>query len=296
MSAVSARTGVAHRPIVPKRDLPFWPRHGLKLWLLALGAVTGFLFVRTYAGTYYVGLETIPAVKHWFDSTFPVPWVRHLILRDEAEKSEALISVQVVVYYFASKWPRKAPGWWDRAEGWLGVANERLPRQGAHALVLAPLWALVYVLPGEGVGALVLRLTHQNAAEPKPWQVAVIGLLGSFFMGRRLAKGFAYRLQEVMIRNRLEQGKDGPAWWMHWPIQRRFEWEVEQGGITPRPTAHPGWRRARQAVLATVILLGGAALTYIGWWVMKFQQPFPYGNPLQGVSRFQVADLWQNIL
>lgn len=275
------------------RDLPLWKRAPLKIWLLILGAVGGLIAVRIYAGAYFDLTQAIPAIKRSFDTAFPVDWIRHLILRDESEKGEALVAVQVVTYYFARKGLPKPARKWDRIEGRLGIVNERLDHQSPWLLLLAPFWALIYLIPGEAVGAGVLWATGANAAEPKPWQVTLVGLLASFFMGRRIARGFAYHLQKLVITQRLQHGHTTPAWWMHWPIQRRFEWMVRRGAtVSLKPVRHPVLRKqAWWLALLAVTFMG-----YQGWYVMKYQQTFPFGHPFSGVFHFRISDLWQGVL
>src|SRR4029077_10103444 len=87
------------------------------------------------------------------------------------------------------------------------------------------LWLPIYFLPGELAFAGLLKLGGANQAHPPNWQISAIGLAGSFFFGRRIAKGIAYHLQRIFIKERLENRKYSPAWWMVWPVRSRFRWE-----------------------------------------------------------------------
>ncbi len=287
------------RPIILKQDVPKWEQFVLLVWLLLLGALAGFIFVRTYAGGYFVGLQN-SVVKPVYDALVKPDWVRHLFVRDEGEKGEAFITIAVIKYYFAKKrWPPKMPNKWDRFERRLGVANERLDDQGFHVLLLAPFWALIYMSPGFAIWGAFLRVTGQHALQPTWWQILIGGLIGSQFMGNRVAKGFAYHLQRFIIRERLSHGQKKPAWWMIWTLQRRFEWEVTNSDSRTRAAANllelsqTPLRKALRGAAMTLVIVVVLVLTYIGWYVMKYHE-FDYAAPFQHVN-FHISDLWNHV-
>jgi len=260
------------------RDLGWFHRKLVTASLLLVAAAGAYGAVRTYAGVYHALTGLAPWQNNAYHKLFPVDWFRHLIIRDANEKLLAGATIQVIVYNFASHWPRKAATRWDRIEGHLGIANQRLDNQGFIVLLLAPLWLLVYGLPGELAVAGILRLSGQTVVTPPTWQVSLVGFTGSLILGRRIAKGFAYHIQRVMIRERLEnramrndlraaRGKDPKkytaAWWMLWPVRQRLHWIVSQGQFTRnKPWKH---RHIQIAVHGFIYLAMMAGVVYLTW-------------------------------
>jgi hypothetical protein len=268
------------RPRLIKDEGPF-RRLFRRVTLLVVAAAGAWLAVRFYAGLYHV-LTGLNAAQHdAYHAVFPVEWFRHLIVRDANEKVYAGATLQILVYYFASKWPRKAPNRWDQIEKHLGIVNQRLDDQGLIPLLLAPFWLLVYALPGELAVAGILFATHSNTNEPATWQISIAGFTGSFIFGRRIAKGFAYHVQRLMIRERLEKlayrnerrvardkkprSMNRPSWWMLWPLRWRLEWIVQQGTgwmHRDRPWDH---RRLQLALHGVTYLAIVAGVVYLTW-------------------------------
>jgi hypothetical protein len=260
------------------RDLGWFKRKLVGLSLLLIAAAGAYGAVRTYAGMYHA----LTGLSAWQNATyhkiFPVDWFRHLIIRDANEKVFAGATLQVLVYNFASHWPRKAPNKWDRFEGHLGIANARIDGQGLIVLLLAPLWLLIYALPGELAVAGILWASGQNETTPPTWQVSLVGFTGSVLLGRRIAKGFAYHIQRIMIRERLENRamrnglresrgkrprKYTAAWWMLWPVRQRLHWVVSRKEYTVnRPWKH---RRLQIAVHGIMYLAIVAGVVYLTW-------------------------------
>jgi len=260
------------------RDLGWFKRKLVTATLLLVAAAGAYGAVRTYAGLYHALTGLTPWQNTAYHRLFPVAWFRHLIIRDSNEKVYAGATLQVLVYNFASHWPRKAPGRWDLIEGRLGIANQRLDGQGVIVLLLAPLWLLIYALPGELAVAGVLWAAGQNETTPPTWQVSLVGFTGSLIFGRRIAKGFAYHIQRVQIREHLEnramrngiresQGKKAKpyraAWWMLWPVRQRLHWVVSRHEFHKNePWKH---RRLQIAVHGFIYLAIVAGVVYLTW-------------------------------
>lgn len=260
------------------RDLHWSHRHLAKLVLLAVAAAGAYEAVRSYAGIYHALTGLTPWQNTTYHKLFPVDWFRHLIIRDANEKVLAGATLQGLVYYFAQHWPRKDPTRWDRIEARLGIANSRIDNQGLIVLLLAVFWLMIYALPGELIVAGVLHVTGHTATNPPTWQVSLVGFTGSVFLGRRIAKGFAYHIQRIMIRERLEnramrnglreqRGKAPKpykaAWWMLWPVRWRLQWTVRQGDFE----VNKAWkhRRLQVAVHGLVYLGIVAGVVYLTW-------------------------------
>jgi len=260
------------------RDLGWFERILVRLSLTIVALAGAYGAVRTYAGLYHALTGLTAWQNTAYHNLFPVTWFRHLIIRDANEKVFAGATLQILVYYFATCWPRKAPNKWDRFEGHLGIANQRLDNQGLIVLLLAPLWLLIYALPGELAVAGIIRLTGHNVTTPPTWQVSLVGFTGSVLLGRRIAKGFAYHIQRIIIRERLEnramrnglrqsQGKRArkytAAWWMLWPVRQRLHWVVSRGDFKAnRPWKH---RRLQIAVHGVIYLAIVAGVIYLTW-------------------------------
>ena len=246
--------------------------------LLLFASAGAWLALRTYAGGYHAltGLNTDQ--HNWYHDVFRIDWIRRLIIRDSQEKVFASATLQTLVYYFASRWPRRAPKLLDRIEGRLGIASQYIDDQGLIVLFLAPFWLMVYALPGEALVALGLWATGHNAEHPLNWQVSAAGIVGSVVVGRRVAKGFAYHLQRIMIRERLNrintrnwtrmlQGKPprklSPAWWMLWPLRWRCQWVVTMHQYGSDKV----WRnrRLQVAVHSLVYLAIAGVVVYLTW-------------------------------
>lgn len=260
------------------RDLPWFYRYLVRLTLLAVAAAGAYGAVRLYAGIYHALTGLTAWQNNAYHKLFPVDWFRHLIIRDANEKVLAGATLQALVYYFAQRWPRKAPTKWDRFEARLGIANARVDDQGLIVLLLAVFWLLVYALPGELAVAGTLWATGQNETNPPAWQISLVGFTGSLILGRRIAQGFAYHIQRIMIRERLENRamrnglreshgrspkKYRAAWWMLWPVRWRLQWTVRQGDFTANtPWKH---RRLQIAVHGVTYLAIVAGVVYLTW-------------------------------
>lgn len=260
------------------RDLGWFRRKLVTVALLVVAAAGAYGAVRLYAGIYHALTGLTPWQNTTYHKLFPVDWFRHLIIRDANEKVLAGATIQVLVYNFASHWPRKDPTKWDRFEARLGIANSRIDNQGLIVLLLAVFWVMIYALPGELAVAGVLRVTGHTVDSPPTWQVSLVGFTGSVFLGRRIAKGFAYHIQRIMIRERLENramrnqlrqlhGKSvkpyRPAWWMLWPVRQRLHWVVSRKEYA----MNRAWkyRRLQVAVHGLVYLGIVAGVVYLTW-------------------------------
>ena len=217
-------------------DLPKWQKRGVILLILVTGVVCAKVFRYWYVAFYYDVIELWRPITDGWHHLVSNSIVRHLY-RDDGEYVAAGVTAQIVAYYFAKHWPLKPVNLWDKVERALLVPNAKINYKHkalrVASLILTPLWVMVYATPGFAIGYYGLEYAGKwtvghslNAVHPT-WQVTVIGLFASFVMSRRVAKGFAHHIQKVIVAQRLERGKTGPAWWMHlFPtLKWRFQWE-----------------------------------------------------------------------
>jgi hypothetical protein len=213
------------------RDQPFWKKwFVIRPQLYLIAAIGGYIAFRTYAGVYHDATGLTAAQNNAYHNLFSSDWIRHLIVRDATEKAYVFTTIQVIVYNFATHWPRKAASKFDRAGAKLGIASSKIDVQGIPTIIVSSLlWLPIFFLPGELAFAGLLKLGGANEVHPPNWQISAIGLAGSLFFGRRIAKGIAFHFQRIFIKERLETqsalGRDfTPAWWMPWPMRSRFRW------------------------------------------------------------------------
>lgn len=268
------RPGV-DRPVLV-RDLSFARKW---LWVRPILYLTaglgGYLAVRGFVGLYFDATQLNEAENAAYHAIFHVDWIRHLIVRDATEKLFAFAAIQIIVYNFATKWPRKEPNKLDRIEHTLRIPNARAGEQGFIVLLLSPIWLIIYGLPGEFAFAGILKLFGLHQDHPASWQITLVGLAGSWVFGRRIAKGIAYQWQWWMIKERLEtQSAIGhefsPGWWWSWTIKSRFRWEAAHWD---RSRMNRIWKHRRLQILVKripLILLVCVAVFLIaqGFWVL----------------------------
>lgn len=219
------------------RDQPFWYKWLIIIPVMTIVAAIGAkLASYGFAAIYYNIFETSQwMVSHWhaFASN---DFARHLVRDVMFEKMPAFAALQIVVYNFANHWPRKPANRLDRIEAFLRVPNARIDNQGVLSIILGIPYLLLY--SGVGFAALVgsLYLAGYSPAYPASWLITLTGLFASWVFGRRVAKGLAYHTQRLIIRERREDGKTKPAWWMLWPLRWRFEWNVSHPETAIKPS------------------------------------------------------------
>jgi hypothetical protein len=221
------------RPVLV-RDLPFWKKwFVVRPGLYLVAGIGGYLAFRLYAGVYHDATGLTTAQNNAYHNLFRNDWIRHLIIRDATEKAYVFTTIQVIVYNFATRWPRKTASKLDRIGRYLGIASPHIEEQGIPTLIVSSLiWLPIFFLPGELAFAGLLRLSGYNEVHPPNWQISAIGLAGSLFFGRRLAKGIAFHFQRIFIKEGLETQSAydrpfKPAWWMVWPMRSRYRWVAE---------------------------------------------------------------------
>lgn len=259
-TALAAQADAKDKPKLVK-DQPFWYKWLIIIPVMAIVAVIGAkLAGYGFAAIYYDLVETTAwATNHWH-SLVPADWLRHPIRDVMFEKMPAFAALQIIVYNFAKHWPRKAPNRLDRVEGLLRIPNSRIDDQGIVPLLLSPIWLLLYSGVGFALIMTGLWLFGHPAAYPPGWEITLVGLAASFVFGRRIAKGVAYHVQRIIIRERREDGKTKPAWWMLWPLRWRFEWNRDHPETAIKSSRR--WQHYRlqrfthHATLVAVALIG----------------------------------------
>lgn len=246
------------------KDQPFFYKWFVIIPVLAIvAAIGGKLAGYGFAAIYYDTIELF--FKSGWHHLVPADWLRHPIRDVEFEKMAAFAAIQVIVYNFAKHWPRKPANRLDRIEGFLRVPNARIENQGLVPLILSPFWLLLYSGIGFAIFMTGLWVGGYTPAYPAGWLITLIGLFASFVFGRRIAKGVAYHGQRVIIRERIEDGRTRPAWWMLWPLRWRFEWNIAHPETRVKPNRRwKNYKLQRFVHHATLVLVLLAGLFLIG--------------------------------
>jgi hypothetical protein len=164
----------------------------------------------------------------------------------------------------------------------------QLAQQTLWCLAVSWFWMIVFATPAFLLGIWILTITHTNSNQIghtvtvptwihadetllTTWQQPVLGFICSFIGARMVVKGTAFHVQRLIIKERLEGGRTGPAWWMHiFPFLRwRFDWERDHWHGELEQNQHTLLHRTITGICVLIF----AFLAYEGWHILTYLSP-----------------------
>lgn len=256
-------------------------RHPLK-WTWNQLKTYGTSIILMHAGTlaivalYYLLFEVNPSMTHWWHHAVSNDNLRHNI-RNVAEGLLGGLLVMAALY----RKPKKVrkPHFIDKVEHALGIPNFKFDGPVRWwEVVLMPIFVLVYASVGFAAGYGALHFAHIHATQSvhgnfwealwaNGWDAKIVGLIASYFFGKRPAKGVMNHLQLFVVTRHWSKGNDTPAWWWTPAYQERFN-KIKASSTKSWVTGNLHSTASVYAIVfGGVILLG---LDGFGYYILKY--------------------------
>ncbi|MDQ6948518.1 MAG: hypothetical protein M3256_20235 [Actinomycetota bacterium] len=243
------------------------------------------------AALYYLMFELNHTMNTWWHHAVGDSALRHDI-RSVGEGLFGGFLAQQVVWNHYRRRLAKEPGKLDRAEMALHIPNVHDSRRlSVGEVLISPVFALIYALPGFLVGYLIVKWAHSDPHSilhglsvavhgtanhrslsvfdrsktiwTQGWPQKALGLGASFFFGRRPMRGVFDDVQLWFVERRVARRK--PVYWYHpATFKARYNSVASEG---TNVTVHND--RVVSAMMLSLILVGGVLAAY-GWYVLTY--------------------------